>query len=170
MLKWLGMVALGKTNMKHWLQAVTIDSYGWASECTTHPAWCTKLYISWVAIATSCKFILRTLILVNINHYIFRISITVSLSQRQKMKVVVVFVVACIMMALANRYVDQKMEIRRRNPVVYNQALNKWDKQTSRLQQKYDEGRYYCINILIGFGALKGGTYRPHGHRSRMMY
>ena len=65
------------------------------------------------------------------------------------MKVVAVFVVACIVVALANRYDDQKMEIRRRNPVVYNQALNKWEKQTSQMQQKCDEGGYYCINILM---------------------
>ena len=91
-------------------------------------------------------------VLTNINHQpIFRISIIISLSQRQKMKVVAIFVVACIAVALAYPYDDQKMGIPRGNPVVYNQALNKWEKQTSQMQQKCDEGGYYCT---IGFLVL----------------
>lgn len=66
------------------------------------------------------------------------------------MKVVAVFVVACIAVALAYPHSDQKMEIRPGNQVVYNQALNRWEEQTSQIQEKCDTGGHYCI-ILIGF-------------------
>jgi hypothetical protein len=56
------------------------------------------------------------------------------------MKVVAVFVVACIAVALAYPYGDQEMEIRPGNRVVYNQALNRWEEQTSQTQQKCDAG------------------------------
>jgi hypothetical protein len=65
------------------------------------------------------------------------------------MKVVAIFIVACIVVALAYPYDDQKMDIRRGNPVVYNEALNKWEEQTSQIQQKCDKGGYYYISIFL---------------------
>ena len=77
------------------------------------------------------------------------------------MKVVAVFVVACIVVALAYPYDDQKMEIRRGNPVVYNQALDKWEEQTSQIQEKCDTGGYCCIIIIILiFSFFKDSWYR----------
>ena len=56
------------------------------------------------------------------------------------MKVVAVFVVACIAVAVAYPYNDQKMEIRPGNRVVYNQALDRWEEETSQIQQECDKG------------------------------
>ena len=34
------------------------------------------------------------------------------------------------------------MEIQHGNPVIYNEALNTWEEQTSQIQQNCDEGEY----------------------------
>ena len=81
------------------------------------------------------------------------------------MKVVAVFVVACIAVALAYPYNDQKMEIRRGNPVVYNQALDKWEEQTSQIQEECDTGAgiYNCyFIIIIGFLRIPGTVYMKY--------
>lgn len=59
------------------------------------------------------------------------------------MKVIAVFVVACIAVALAYPYDDSEVEIRSGNPVVYNRATDKWEEQTSQIQQECDEGGYF---------------------------
>ena len=59
------------------------------------------------------------------------------------MKVAAVFIVACIAVALALPYDDSEVEIQPGYPVVYNQALDKWEEQTSQIQQECDEGGYF---------------------------
>lgn len=56
------------------------------------------------------------------------------------MKVVAFFVVACIAVALAYPHGDQEVEIRPGNRVVYNEALDEWEEQTSQIQQNCDTG------------------------------
>ena len=65
------------------------------------------------------------------------------------MKVVAIFVVACIAAAALalpyNRDDSSKMEIQHGNPVIYNEALDKWVEQTSEIQQNCDTGGYSVV-------------------------